>query len=370
MSDRRISIMQVTSGLVFGGAERMAVNLANSLPRDRFRAHLCSTRSEGPLAALIRDDVGRLALNRSTRLSELRALFSLREYIRRHDVRILHCHSTTVFLCSLVSLLCPSVEIVWHDHWGEAYPKPRWLYWIGTRRVRAIIAVNDHLASWAKEALGFSEDRVHFVRNFVVTSPTGEKPDLPTSTGYRVVCVTNVRPQKDLVNLVAAIALVAQEFQDIQVLVVGDQKDPAYLEKVEKAIGEHELEDRLLLLGARGDVTDILALSDIGVLSSESEGLPLALLEYGMAGLATVSTRVGQCAEVLGDGRYGLLVPPGDSQALADAIIRLLRSDSEREALGREFQRATIEEWGHDRNIGKFVDIYDSVLKQSPILIN
>jgi len=230
--------------------------------------------------------------------------------------------------------------------------------------------VNDHLASWAKEALGFSEDRVHFVRNFVVTTPAGGNPDLPTTTGYRVVCVTNVRPQKDIGNLVNAIALVAQEFQDIQVLVIGDQKDPAYLEKVEKAIGEHELEDRLLLLGARGDVIDILALSDIGVLSSEWEGLPLALIEYGMAGLATVSTRVGQCAEVLGDGGYGLLVPPGDSQALADAIIKLLRSDSKREALGREFQRATIEEWGPDRTIGQCIDIYDSVLEQSRMLDN
>ncbi len=61
MSDPRISIMQVIGGLAFGGAEQMAVNLANSLPRDRFRVHLCLTRSEGPLAALIHDDVGRLA---------------------------------------------------------------------------------------------------------------------------------------------------------------------------------------------------------------------------------------------------------------------------------------------------------------------
>jgi glycosyltransferase involved in cell wall biosynthesis len=230
--------------------------------------------------------------------------------------------------------------------------------------------VNDQLVSWAREALGFPEDRVHFVRNFVVTAPTGKKPDLPTATGYRVVCVTNVRPQKDLINLVKAVALVAQEFRDIQVLVVGAQKDPAYLEKIEKAISEHKLEDHLLLLGERDDVTDILALSDIGVLSSEWEGLPLALIEYGMAGLASVSTRVGQCAEVLGDGRFGILVPPADSQSLADGIIRLLRSDSEREALGREFQRATIEEWGPDRNIGQFIGIYDSVLKQNPMLDN
>jgi glycosyltransferase involved in cell wall biosynthesis len=235
--------------------------------------------------------------------------------------------------------------------------------------VRAIIAVNDQLASWAKEALRFPEDRVHFARNFVVTPPAGDDPGLPKTAGRRIVCVANVRPQKDIVNLVTAIAYVVREIQDIQVLVIGKQGDLAYLETIKKAIREHGLEERIILLGARSDVTDILARCDIGVLSSEWEGLPLSLIEYGMAGLATVATRVGQCVEVLGNGRYGILVPPGDPQSLAEAIIRLLSSDSEREAMGREFQRATVEEWGPDRHIIKIVDIYDSVLKQSLVLI-
>ena len=363
MSDQRISVMQVIDGLAFGGAERMAVNMANSLPRDRYRVHLCTTRSEGPLAALIHDDVGRIALNRSSRLSEPRAVYALLRYIRQHDIRILHSHQSTVFLCSLVSLFCPSVVIVWHDHWGEGYERSRWLYRLGTLRVRAIIAVNDQLASWAKEGLGFPEDRVHFARNFVVTASAGGIPDLPPTTGRRIVCVANVRPQKDMVNLVMAVALVAKEIPDIQVLVVGNQGDLAYLETVKKAISEYGLGERVILLGARSDVTDILECCDIGVLSSEWEGLPLSLIEYGMAGLATVATNVGQCSEVLGNGRYGILVPPGDPQSLAEGIIGLLRSDSERKALGREFQCATIEEWGPDRNIVQFVDIYDSVLE-------
>ena len=253
--------------------------------------------------------------------------------------------------------------IVWHNHSGRIYVRNRWLYRLGTLRVRTVIAVNDQLASWAKEALGFPGDRVHFVRNFVVTTPTGAVPELPAAAGRRIVCVANVRPPKDIINLVIAIARVAQEIQDVQALLIGDQADLAYLERIKQAIAEHKLENCLILLGARSDVADILAHCDIGVLSSASEGLPLALIEYGMAGLATVVTRVGQCAEVLGDGRYGILVPPGDPQSLADAIIRLLRSDSEREALGREFQRFAIGEFGPDRNIGQIVDIYDSILE-------
>lgn len=356
--------MQVTSSLAHGGAERMAVNVANSLPRDRFHVHLCSTRNEGPLANLVHEDILRLALNRSSIFSEPRALQELVRYIRKHNIRILHCHSTTVFLCSLASLFCPSVAIVWHDHWGEVYPKSRWIYRIGTQRVREIIAVNDKLVSWARNALGFPENRVHFVRNFVVTHRTGVVPDLPATSGRRIVCVANVRPQKDIVNLVRATARVAKDFQDVQVLVIGNHEDSAYLETVKKEITEQGLGDRLILLGARSDVSDILAYCDVGVLSSECEGLPLSLIEYGMAGLATVTTRVGQCAEVLSNGRLGVLVPPSDSQSLAEAIVTLLQSDSKRNALGREFQRVAKAEWGPDRNINKIVDIYYAALKK------
>ena len=256
--------------------------------------------------------------------------------------------------------------MVWHDHWGEAYPKSRWLYRLGTMRTDAIIAVNNELAAWARDALRFPAERVHFVRNFVALPEAGGTPDLPPSSGRRITVVANVRPQKDLGNLVAATAILAKNFPDIQVLVAGNKDDAAYLEEVEASIRRHGLEECLILLGARGDVTDILAHSDIGVLSSESEGLPLSLIEYGMAGLAVVATQVGQCAEVLGDGRYGILVPPGDPESLAEGIASLLRSDSRREMFGREFQRVAIEEWGPDRNINQVAEIYKSVLTAAP----
>src|SRR5207245_11689910 len=80
----------------------------------------------------------------------------------------------------------------------------------------------------------------------------------------------------------------------------------------------------LRFLGHREDVHDLLSIYDIFVLPSLSEGMPLALLEAMAAGLPAVATQVGGVTEVLEDRKTGLLVPPGDSRALADMIVALL----------------------------------------------
>ena len=89
------------------------------------------------------------------------------------------------------------------------------------------------------------------------------------------------------------------------------------------------------LLGQRRDIASILRASDIGVLSSNAEGLPLALLEYGAAALPVVVTSVGQCAEVVDHGNAGISVQPGNSRQIADALLRLLRSADDRAFFGR-----------------------------------
>src|SRR5918999_1889196 len=92
----RTGVMQLTDTLGAGGAERVAVNLANLLPRERYRMYLCTTRRDGPLAGLVADDVGRLCLARRWRF-DYRAFGRLVDFIREHKVQILHAHGTALF---------------------------------------------------------------------------------------------------------------------------------------------------------------------------------------------------------------------------------------------------------------------------------
>jgi glycosyltransferase involved in cell wall biosynthesis len=115
-------------------------------------------------------------------------------------------------------------------------------------------------------------------------------------------------------------------------------------------------------LGSRSDVPDILRQVDIGILASASEGLPLSLLEYGLAGLPVVVTDVGQCSEVVDAGRAGLLVPPRDPESLAGAVGELLESPARRTALGNALRHHVDRRFGKQAVLSQLCGIYHTIL--------
>ena len=112
----RTGVMHLVDTLSLGGAERMCVQLANSLPRERFSAHVCATRRTGPLANEIAPHVRFLDLRRRSRF-DLGAMVRLRRYVKQNEIRILHAHGTAVFLAAAVKAMGAQVAVVWHDHY-------------------------------------------------------------------------------------------------------------------------------------------------------------------------------------------------------------------------------------------------------------
>ena len=361
----RIGVLHLTDTLEPGGTERVAVNLVNALPKDRFDVSICSTRRDGPLSALLGPDVKHLSLARRRTL-DLVAMLRLRTFIKTHNVRILHAHATALFTAIGGSFGPPYPLVVWHDHCGHQQHAPRSPrpYRFAARRVAGVISVNEYLADWARTELDVPGDRVWYVPNFVSDQRPGLVADLPGTPGQRLVCVANLRPQKAHSDLLEALAIVVRNAPAAHLLLVGREAEPAYARDVRRRISELGLGSHVTLLGERTDVAGILRHCDIGVLSSIGEGFPLALVEYGLAGLAAATTAVGQCAEVLDDGHAGLLVPAGQPDALAAALSRLLASPQERAELGDRLRQRVIARYGKDSVIERISQVYDSVSRQ------
>jgi glycosyltransferase involved in cell wall biosynthesis len=357
------AVLHLVDTLDPGGTERVAVNLVNHLSRDRFRPFLATTRREGPLADEVLPDVGRLSLGRSSSTLDLRALRRLVAFIRENGISILHAHASAVFFAHLAALAPPRPRVVWHDHFGRYRDeqRPAWLWGPPARRAAAVVAVNEDLARWSRERLGVDSGRVFYLPNFVPEAPDGVPvPDLPGEPGRRVVCVANFRAQKDHLTLLRAFARVAEEEPGAQLLLAGAEVEPACAARVREQAAA--LAGRIFFLGSRPDVPNLLRGCDVGVLASSSEGFPLSLLEYGRAGLAAVATRVGQCSEVLDGGEAGLLVPPGDSGALAGALLALLRDPPRRAALGERLARRVQERYSAKAVIEHLEAVYHKVL--------
>lgn len=360
----RVGVMHVTDTLDAGGTERVAVNLCNLLPRERYRVYLCTTRRDGALAGEVAGDVGRLRLARRWRF-DASALKRLAGFVREHDIEILHAHGSALFVSSLAAMLTPRTRLVWHDHFGlPLETRSAFLDRPLARRARGVIAVSEPLADWSRRRLKVPAERVRYVPNFVCEPPADLRaPELPGERGARVVCVANLRPQKDHSTLVNAMAHVVRAHAAAHLLLVGASPDASHRARIEDEIARLGLGRNVTLLGERRDVPAILRACDVGVLSSVAEGLPLALVEYANAGLAAVTTRVGQCAEVLDEGEAGRLVPAREPEQLAGAILSLLNSPAERASLGEKLRARARRLYSAEAIVGQVCEVYEQVLR-------
>ena len=134
------------------------------------------------------------------------------------------------------------------------------------------------------------------------------------------------------------------------------------MEAIRGAIAEHHLEETGKLLGRRRDVPDLLNAADIFVLSSRQEGFPITFLEAMAAGKPVIATDVGGCAEAVADGETGLIVPPENPQALAEAISALISDPGRARAMGEAGRSRVKSEFTVDRMVEQHLELYQSII--------
>lgn len=346
----------------------MAVNIANELAAGGCKSYLCSTREEGPLEAMLNPDVQVLRLKKRSALDPV-AIFALRRFIRQNSIQLIHAHSTSFFLAVIMKWMT-RVKVVWHDHYGDSERLDRrkaHILRFFSRSFGAVVSVNRTLEQWANENLCGRPGKAVFLPNFPSLEATSseESEGLPGMPESRIVCTARLHPQKDHETLIRAMAIIHERVPDAHLLLVGVDSKDDYSDSLKRTVEELELVSYVHILGGRTDVGGILKECSIGVLSSASEGLPVALLEYGVAGIAPVCTDVGDCAAVVRNGECGFVVPPGDPEALAAALTQLLGDSLLRVEMAREFRRHIDECYSASSAARKLIEIYDNVLEVS-----
>ena len=167
-------------------------------------------------------------------------------------------------------------------------------------------------------------------------------------------------PHKGQRHLIEAAALVVRQEPDARFIIAGEgELRPA----LERQIKEHHLEKHVLLVGFRPDVLSVHKAFDIFVLSSVTEGLGTSLLDAMAAARPIVATRTGGIPEVVVDGETGLLVPPRDHQAMADAIARLLNDHELRHRMGDAGLSRVRQKFSAERMVQSTLRVYQTMLK-------
>jgi glycosyltransferase involved in cell wall biosynthesis len=186
---------------------------------------------------------------------------------------------------------------------------------------------------------------------------------LPGLDGYKVVMhVGNMHSDiKGQPVLIKAASEVCSRFPAVKFVLIGDGARRAEFQSMVAELG---LTEQFLFLGQRADVPELLACSDIAVLPSKAEGFPNALLEYMAMGKATIATNVGGNSEIIEDHVNGLLTPPQDPKALANAILQLLENPALGSSLAQAGRERVRRDFSFERLIANIDAMYTQLLAQ------
>ena len=244
---------------------------------------------------------------------------------------------------------------------------------------RRTIVLSDHVGRFVAEHGRIEKKRLRRIYYGIdpapferaANAPRADRDRLRASFGFGAnefvfVCVARFAPQKAhgvlLRALARALALRSAKLPELRLLLVGDDPFGDGRKQAEALAHDLELRERCVFAGIRRDVPALMAASDACVMSSLWEGLGLVFLEAMATGLPVLATRVSAVPEVVVDGETGVLVPPSDVEALAQAMLRLA---ADREAClrmgarGRERVRAL---FAQDRMIDETLAVYREVL--------
>ena len=175
--------------------------------------------------------------------------------------------------------------------------------------------------------------------------------------------MANFRSQKDHLNLINACVFLRNENINFKLFLAGSIEDKEYLEKINNQINNLYLNEKIIILGPVVEISDLLSKADIGILSSVSEGLPVALLEYGLAGLPVICTDVGQCKDVLGNGEFGWVVPSKNPEKMALAIKEVLLDMQLASLKGDKLKNNIFENYGSKGFLLKYFQLIKNIKK-------
>jgi glycosyltransferase involved in cell wall biosynthesis len=349
-----------------GGAEVMLLQLAAELRR---RGHdvlpIGPDNQSGWLAERFRERGFEPATFSLRRPLDLRCLRDLAHLLRSRGIQIVHSHEFAMAVYGAAAARRIGARHVITMHGGRYFAE-QWrrrvaLRW-AVRRSVALAGVSSATAADLRQTLRLGPDEVLVVPNGIEFR-TGDREPLRRELRLDehellVVAVGNLYPVKGHAILLRALDVLERNGGRhpwrLAIAGRGEEEGP-----LRAFLSAHGLAERVHLLGYRQDIPDILAAADVFVMPSLSEGLPLALVEAMSASLPVIASDVGGIPEVVERDQEAVLVPPGDVNALAAALDRVLSNEATRERLGQSARRRAL----RDFSVSTMADAYERLYR-------
>lgn len=384
---RRVRVAHVITRLCKGGAQENTFHTVRLASRERYDVDLISGPTEGAEGSIedaVREagiDVLRVPnLVREVRpFQDLLAYRDLVRLFRSRRYDIVHTHTSKAGFVGRLAAAKAKVPIVVHTPHGHIFfgyfntPLTRMFTLMerhAARRSDKLIAltprgIREHL----DQGVGFPEQWTSIFsgidlqpfeqaarRREAVRAALGLEPDALAVGG-----VGRLEPIKGFSYFIAASRIIAQRVPNARFVIAGDGSMAEELRQAGADLG-----GRLRFLGLRTDVPDVMAALDVFVAPSINEGMGRVLVEAAAAGVPSVASAVGGVPDIVRDGETGVLVPPKDARALAEAVVTLANDAGLRARIGAEAHRHA-RAFGLDRMVTEIEALYETLIKEKQL---
>ena len=370
---QRLKVLHICDSLSVGGAERLILGMVEQMDRSRFEIHVCSLK-------VIRNDYLRPDFERmgvplysvnAKRFYSLRTFQNIARYVREHDIDIVHTQLTSADIIGrVVGAMTgrPVISTLQNDpqDYNRERLDRRWLERLTMHLCKPrLVAVSHRIREMFIKEWRVPADALAVIYNAVSMEqylhiPAGAPAD-EAGTGVTITTIGRLTTQKAQHHLLEAARIVLDQRPDTRFLIVGQGRLEESLKAQAYTLG---ISDRVTFTGPRRDIPDILAQSDIFVLSSLWEGLPLTAIEAMASARAVVLTDVGGNRELVETGANGLIVPPSDVPALAEALLALVNDPQRRVAFGKAARERVRVDFSIETVTRQYEALYEGVAQQ------
>lgn len=340
-------ILFTLSQLADGGAQRATLNVLRSLDRSQFELGLYIHNQGGKYQDEVPEDI-EVRYGDGAKYSRLRLpmlLMHLLDQAKDYDVIVGACDGRETFLAAIAGVLLRKPVIAWvHSDWSKfaQYGKKRQLWGLQLTHplMKRIVCVSHGALAGLKPLVRVTAERFSVIYPIVEVDWIGDRsyeviPDWAAQVFQKptVIAVGRLVPLKGFVYLLEAHALLRERDIDHNLLILGQGE---LCRELEQLCEQRNITETVFMPGFVNNPFSLMKAADLFVLSSRVEGFGNVIVEAMSCGTAVVATDCPSGpAEILDNGKYGLLVPPADASSLADAIQTLLTESTRREHLAQ-----------------------------------
>lgn len=376
-----VTVCQLLHTLNVGGAEILASRLAKKLSGEKYRFVFVCLDEAGVRAEEMRQAGFTVEVLGRKPGFDTRCMKRLAELWKKYQVRFVQAHQYTPYFYAMGARgFCKKTPPILFTEHGRFFPDlPNWKHKIFNRILMRssdrITAVSHSVAHAIVENEGIPAHRVQVIWNGIDENRFSlnrfsemEKAELRSSLGLAhekiILFTARLDPIKDHRTAISAMRLLLErpEFQSKEekpvLLLAGNGPE---FEPIQSFVTENRLDGRVRLLGERSDVSNLLQIADVFLLTSKSEGIPLTILEALASGVPVTATNVGGIPEVIQSGENGLLAPAADAALIADHLARLLTDRELALQISRKARLRFEAEFTETKMLEKYENLYRKI---------